>query len=38
VSEPTGAQGNDALVAAHSRAMAAVSAAIATAIRSTRQP
>jgi len=36
VSEPTGAQGNDALVAAHSRAMAAVSAAIATAIRSTR--
>jgi len=38
VSEPTGAQGNDALVAAHSRAMAAVSAAIATAIRSTRRP
>ncbi|MFM0334551.1 PqiC family protein [Paraburkholderia strydomiana] len=38
VSEPTGAQGNDALVAAHSRAMAAVSAAIAAAIRSTRQP
>jgi len=38
VSEPTGGQGNDALVAAHSRAMAAVSAAIATAIRSTRQP
>jgi len=38
VSEPTGAQGNEALVAAHSRAMAAVSAAIATAIRSTRQP
>jgi len=38
VSEPTGAQGNDALVAARSRAMAAVSAAIATAIRSTRQP
>jgi uncharacterized lipoprotein YmbA len=38
VSEPTGAQGNDALVAAHSRAMAAVSAAIATAIRSKRQP
>jgi uncharacterized lipoprotein YmbA len=38
VSEPTGAQGNDALVAAHSRAMATVSAAIATAIRSTRQP
>jgi uncharacterized lipoprotein YmbA len=38
VSEPTGAQGNDALVAAHSRAMAAVSAAIATAIRSTRKP
>ncbi|MDB5785556.1 PqiC family protein [Caballeronia mineralivorans] len=38
VSEPTGGQGNDALVAAHSRAMAAVSAAIATAIRSTRKP
>jgi uncharacterized protein len=38
VSEPTGAQGNDALVAAHSRAMVAVSAAIATAIRSTRRP
>jgi uncharacterized lipoprotein YmbA len=38
VSEPTGAQGNDALVAAHSSAMAAVSAAIATAIRSTRRP
>ena len=38
VSEPTGAQGNDALVAAHSRAMAAVSGAIATAIRSTRRP
>ena len=38
VSEPTGGQSNDALVAAHSRAMAAVSAAIATAIRSTRQP
>jgi hypothetical protein len=38
VSEPTGAQGNDALVAAHSRAMAAVTAAIASAIRSTRQP
>ncbi len=38
VSEPTGTQGNEALVAAHSRAMAAVSAAIATAIRSTRRP
>jgi uncharacterized lipoprotein YmbA len=38
VSEPVGAQGNDALVAAHSRAMASVSAAIAAAIRSTRQP
>jgi uncharacterized lipoprotein YmbA len=37
-SEPTGAQGNDALVAAHSRAMATVSAAIAAAIRSTHQP
>jgi uncharacterized lipoprotein YmbA len=36
VSEPTGTQGNDALVAAHSRAMAAVSNAIAAAIRSTR--
>jgi uncharacterized lipoprotein YmbA len=38
VSEPTGTQGNDALVAAHSRAMAAVSGAIAAAIRSTRRP
>jgi len=38
VSEPTGTQGNDALVAAHSRAMAAVSNAIAAAIRSTRGP
>jgi uncharacterized lipoprotein YmbA len=38
VSEPTGAQGNDALVAAHSRAMATVSNAIAAAIRSTRRP
>jgi uncharacterized lipoprotein YmbA len=38
LSEPTGTQGNDALVAAHSRAMAAVSNAIAAAIRSTRQP
>jgi uncharacterized protein len=38
VSEPTGAQGNDALVAAHSRAMAAVSNAVAAAIRSTRGP
>lgn len=38
VSEPIGTQGNDALVAAHSRAMAAVSNAIAAAIRSTRQP
>jgi len=38
VSEPTGTQGNDALVAAHSRAMATVSNAIAAAIRSTRQP
>ena len=38
VNEPTGTQGNDALVAAHSRAMAAVSNAIAAAIRSTRGP
>jgi uncharacterized lipoprotein YmbA len=38
VNEPTGAQGNEALVAAHSRALAAVSGAIATAIRSTRRP
>jgi uncharacterized lipoprotein YmbA len=38
VSEPTGTQGNDALVAAHSRAMATVSNAIAAAIRSTRRP
>ena len=37
VSEPVGAPGNDALVAAHSRAMTAVSAAIAAAIRSTGQ-
>ena len=38
VNEKTGTQGNDALVAAHSRAMAAVSNAIAAAIRSTRGP
>lgn len=38
VSEPTGAQGNDALVAAHSKAMAEVSNAIAASIRSTRRP
>jgi uncharacterized protein len=38
VSEPTGTQGNEALVAAHSKAMAAVSNAIAAAIRSTRRP
>jgi uncharacterized protein len=38
VREPTNTQGNDALVAAHSRAMAAVSGDIATAIRSTRRP
>jgi uncharacterized protein len=38
VSEPTGAQGNDALVAAHSRALAKVSNAIAAAIRSMRGP
>ena len=38
VSEPTGAQGNDALVAAHSRAMAKVSNAIAAAVRSIRGP
>ncbi len=38
VSEPTGTQGNEALVAAHSKAMAAVSNAIAAAIRTTRRP
>jgi uncharacterized lipoprotein YmbA len=38
VSEPTGKEGNDALVAAHSRAIATVSNAIAAAIRSTRGP
>jgi uncharacterized protein len=38
VSEPTGTQGNDALVAAHSRALAKVSNAIAAAIRSIRGP
>src|SRR5471030_3442568 len=37
LSERTGTQGNDALVAAHSKAMAAVSNAIAAAIRTTRR-
>jgi uncharacterized protein len=38
VHEATGGPGYDALIAAHSRAMAAVSGAIAAAIRSTRRP
>jgi uncharacterized lipoprotein YmbA len=38
VNEPTGTPGNDALVAAQSRALAAVSHDIAAAIRSTRRP
>jgi uncharacterized lipoprotein YmbA len=38
VREPTSGAGDDALVAAHSRALAAVSADIATAIRSNLQP
>jgi uncharacterized lipoprotein YmbA len=38
VREPTGSAGYDALVAAHSRALAAVSAEIATAIRANLRP